>query len=298
MSHSFLTIAMGDEKYYKMATNLLQSYRYFSKSPLPFAILADRENEYTAKFDDVMLLENAHCNYLDKLSMLESLPYDVNIFIDADCIAYGDLNKLFDMFKDADDFSCFGRVLPLNDKTGWFEYENLGELKQKVSYVVGLHGGVYYMRKSKRCDAVAETAKALVPRYKEYSFKGNFATPGDEPLIALSMALNDCKPIPHDLRGILCYWEYVGQMRLSITDGVAAVKNTEVRTDLLHWGTRFTITPLYRKQIADLRTLENGGSRTELLLNSMQYGAAETCGQIDHFIKRALNKLKRIFRIK
>lgn len=88
-----------------------------------------------------MLLENAHCNYLDKLSMLESLPYDVNIFIDADCIAYGDLNRLFDMFKDADDFSCFGRVLPLNDKTGWFEYENLGELKQKVSYVVGLHGG-------------------------------------------------------------------------------------------------------------------------------------------------------------
>lgn len=141
MSHSFLTIAMGDEKYYKMATNLLQSYRYFSKSPLPFAILADRENEYTAKFDDVMLLENAHCNYLDKLSMLESLTYDVKIFIDADCIAYGDLNRLFDMFKDADDFSCFGRVLPLNDKTGWFEYENLGELKQKVSYVVGLHGG-------------------------------------------------------------------------------------------------------------------------------------------------------------
>lgn len=69
--------------------------------------------------------------------MLESLPYDVNIFIDSDCIAYGDLNRLFDMFKDADDFSCFSRVLPLNDKTGWFEYENLGELKQKVSYVVG-----------------------------------------------------------------------------------------------------------------------------------------------------------------
>ena len=80
--------------------------------------------------------------------------------------------------------------------------------------------------------------------------------------------------------------------------GCTAVKNTEIRTDLLHWGTRFTITPLYRKQIADLRTLENGGSRTELLLNSMQYGAAETCGQIDRFIKRALNKLKRIFRIK
>lgn len=42
MFHGFLTIVAGDEKYYKMAANLLQSYRYFSKSPLPFAILADR----------------------------------------------------------------------------------------------------------------------------------------------------------------------------------------------------------------------------------------------------------------
>lgn len=42
MSYGFLTIATGDEKYYKMAANLLQSYRYFSKPLFPFAILADR----------------------------------------------------------------------------------------------------------------------------------------------------------------------------------------------------------------------------------------------------------------
>ena len=54
MSHGFLTIATGDEKYYRMASSLLHSYRHFSKFPLPFTILADRENEYTAEFDDVM----------------------------------------------------------------------------------------------------------------------------------------------------------------------------------------------------------------------------------------------------
>ncbi len=140
MTHGFITIATGDEQYYRMAVNLLRSYRYFTGSALPFAVLADRENEYTAEFDDVRLFPEARRNYLDKLGMFDLLPYDVNIFIDADCLAYGDLNVLFDVFDSADDFSCFGRVLPLDDKTGWFEYENLGELRPRVTNVIGLHG--------------------------------------------------------------------------------------------------------------------------------------------------------------
>ena len=65
MTHDFITIATGDTQYYKMAVNLLHSYRYFSASPLPFAILADQENEYTAEFDTVRLFSHAHRNYLE-----------------------------------------------------------------------------------------------------------------------------------------------------------------------------------------------------------------------------------------
>lgn len=294
MTHGFITIATGDAQYYKMAVNLLHSYRWFSKRPLPFAILADQENEYTAEFDDTRLFPCAHRNYLDKLEMFELLPYDVNIFVDADCLAYGDLNRLFDLFQKADDFSCFGRVLPLDDPTGWFEYKNLGELREKVSYVLGLHGGIYYMRKTERCKAVLETAQALVPHYGEYQFKGKFSSPGDEPLVALSMAINGCKPIPHDLQGILCYWEHLGQMQLNLSRGIAMARDIGQRTDLLHWGTRFTRTPLYRKQINDLHTLERGGSRASLLLHAAQYGAAETCDRTARFIKRGWNKLGRM----
>ena len=114
----FLTIATGNEEYYKIASNLLRSYHMFCKTPLPFAILADKKNRYTERFDDVIIFpEGATNSYLDKLILGEHLPYDVNIFIDADCLAYGDLNQLFDYFEKADEFSCFGRVLPLNDKT-------------------------------------------------------------------------------------------------------------------------------------------------------------------------------------
>lgn len=294
MTHGFITIATGDEQYYKMAVNLLHSYRYFCKEPLPFAILADQENRYTAEFDDVRVFQNARRNYLDKLEMYGLLPYDVNIFIDADCLAYGDLNRLFDVFRDADDFSCFGRVLPLDDKTGWFEYENLGELQSQVRYVVGLHGGIYYMRKTERCKSVLETAQELVPHYGEYQFKGKFATPGDEPLVALSMALNHCKPIPHDLQGILCYWEHLGQMHLNMAKGIALARDINAKTDLLHWGTRFTRTPLYRKQVADLYTMEQGGSAVAYCVHAASCAIEQTCDRMTGFARRGWNKLMRI----
>lgn len=299
MTHGFITIATGDEQYYKMAVNLLHSYRHFSPSPLPFAILADRENELTAEFDDVRLFPTVHRNYLDKLNMFDLLPYDVNIFIDADCLAYGDLNGLFDVFQKADDFSCFGRVLPLDDKTGWFEYENLGEMKSQVSYVVGLHGGIYYMRRTETCRAVLEGAQALVPHYGEYRFKGNFATPGDEPLVALSMALHQCHPIPHDLKNILCYWESLGQMKLNLPKGIALDKKRKLQTDLLHWGTRFTRTPLYRKQVADLHTMMCGGGNTAVLaVHTIRYGAESAALWLGNFAKRCWRKLKRTLHLK
>lgn len=298
MTHGFVTIATGDEQYYKMAVNLLHSYRHFSENPLPFAILADRENAYTAEFDDVRVFSQAHRNYLDKLQMFAYLPYDVNIFIDADCLAYGDLNDLLEVFQNADDFSCFGRVLPLGDKTGWFEYENLGELKPQVSYVVGLHGGIYYMRRTELCRRVMETAPKLVPQYSQYRFKGNFSTPGDEPLIALSMALQGCRPIPHDLTRILCYWEHQGQMRLDMSKGLALAKDAGVRTTLLHWGTRFTRTPLYRKQIADLHVLACGSSGAGFFKNRVSYCSAELHDRMVRLAQRVWNKALRMVHLK
>lgn len=297
MTHGFITIATGDEQYYQMAVNLLRSYRLFCPQPLPFAILADRENGLTAEFDEVRLLDPAHRSYLDKLEMFDHLPYDVNIFIDADCLAYGDLNRLFAVFQDADDFSCFGRALPLDDTTGWFTYDRLGDLKPRVSYVVGLHGGIYYMRKTEKCRAVLQTARELVPHYGEYGFKGNFATPGDEPLVALSMALHQCRPIPHELRSILCYWEHLGQMRLDLPRGRALARDVDVDTDLLHWGTRFTRTPLYRKQVADMRTLASQGGTVGYLVNAVRYSGESAALCAGNFAGRCWRKLKRVLHI-
>lgn len=293
----FFTVATGDEHYYRLARNLLRSYRHFSGHPLPFALLADRENEYTQEFDDVIIMENTTNSYLDKLALYDYLPYDISVFIDADCLAYGDLNRIPDLFMEADDFCCFGRVLPLEDKTGWFNYEDLGDLQSRVSYCVGLHGGIYYIRRTEKSAAVFETAKEIANNYHKYHFKGNFATPGDEPIIALSMALHGCKPIPHDTGAICCYWEHENKMDLDISRGEAWIRARQKKTILVHWGTRFTRQLLYKKQVAALEALRAGDPAIKRLFVDAEYDLKILGSKARRFTLRVINKGKRMLHI-
>lgn len=304
-TRGFVTVATGRDEYYQLAHNLLRSYRRFCASPLPFALLADRENQWTADFDDVVLFPGGAANcYLDKLRLAELLPYDETIFIDADCLAYGDLNRLFDYFRDADDFSCFGRVLPLEDKTGWFEYENLGELKPRVSYVVGLHGGIYFLRRTEASRAVLGKARAMVPDYARFRFKGNFANPGDEPLVALAMALQGFRPVPFGHEAICCYWEYEGRLELDLSRGLARVtaglgkENEKPQYDVLvlHWGTRFTRELEYKLQTELLGLTEQGAAPEEIRRCKAAYVRRMRAERRRCFVTRVRNKLRRVLK--
>lgn len=290
-SRGFFTVATGDEHYYRIAVNLLRSYRHFTQSPLPFAILADRENEYTAEFDKTILIGHPTNSYLDKLALYDHLPFDTSIFIDADCLAYGDLNGIFGHFEQADDFCCYGRVLPLDDQTGWFNYEDLGALQSRVSYCVGLHGGIYYIRRSPTAQAVFDTAKQIAVDYPKYHFKGRFSTPGDEPILALSMALCGCRPIPFHPEGICCYWEHENRMSLNMAKGRAVIRNSGQQTHLVHWGTRFTRQLLYRKQV-DALSLD--GFPIKRCLSNFKYAVIIQSEKLTAFARRVRSKLSRI----
>ncbi|MBQ8182778.1 MAG: hypothetical protein IJ025_02625 [Clostridia bacterium] len=297
LTKGFVTVATGKEQYYKIARNLLRSYRFTTKEPLPFAVFCEQENEYTKEFDEVRVYPNATRSYLDKLEMFDLLPFDINIFIDADCLAFRDINRLFEIFEDADDFCCFGRVLPLDDKTGWFEYDNLNdELKEKTNYVVGLHGGIYYMRRTEKCKAVFDCAKEFAENYADYKFKGKFETPGDEPVVALSMAVNNCKPIVHDLTSIICYWEHENLFKVNIEKGTALSKDIQISTDIVHWGTRFTESLPYKKTMAALNLSLENKSGIAITLSNIRYCVLTLFEQITKLCNRIINKIKRTFK--
>lgn len=294
MTKGFITVATGNEQYYKIAQNLLRSYRFTTKEPLPFAILCEEENEYTKEFDVVKVYSEATRSYLDKLEMFDLLPFDINIFIDADCLVFNDINRLFDIFENGDDFCCYGRVLPLDDKTGWFEYDNLNDdLKSQIDYVVGLHGGIYYMRRTEKTKKVLDDAKTFSKNYADYKFKGKFQTPGDEPVVALSMAINKCKPITHDLSSIICWWEHENNFDLDISKGVALCKNNGINTDIIHWGTRFTRSIPYLKQLSILELLIAGKSGKDIKRSNKYYDKLEFYDKTRKVKNRILNKIKR-----
>lgn len=62
MTKGFVTLATGHERYFQMAYHLLVSYRYAvaNESQYPFAIIADKEDDYTHLFDSCTIISKPH----------------------------------------------------------------------------------------------------------------------------------------------------------------------------------------------------------------------------------------------
>ena len=74
MTRGFITIATGSDLYFRLAKNLLLSYRLFCDAPMPFAILCDRENEYTALFDQAILFQKKRTPLFRQVRAFEAFP--------------------------------------------------------------------------------------------------------------------------------------------------------------------------------------------------------------------------------
>ncbi len=143
----FVTLATGIDHYYKLAANLLESYIFnTSSNRLPFAIICDRNNEYTKKFDKIVLINNPTNSYMDKIEMLNLAPFEENIFIDADSLVYRNIDDMFSIFDGMTGVRFIGRKLPLNSKGGWFQHENTGAYKKEITFIPSFHGGYSFLR--------------------------------------------------------------------------------------------------------------------------------------------------------
>ena len=259
----FITVATGKDLYYIIAHNLLLSYRYHSKEPMPFAILCDRHNEWTADFDQVVIIEKPAFSYIDKLRILDLSPFDETIFIDADSLAYKDLNGLWAYFKDSPDVGLLGRTAPKDSDYGWWKDENLGALRDKVDYKMTCQGGVYYIRNNgKDLPAIKETCRFIAEHYMEYHFSIFETLLEDETILCLALAVHHMRPVDNWFDVFAYYPEakcYAMNIRRGIlkyiwTDG-SGKPNT--KAFLVHFGTRYTINPkgdgIYYREVYRLK---------------------------------------------
>ena len=192
MSRGFVTLAVGSEKYYILAYNLLLSYRKAGGKEA-FAIYCDRENHYTKEFNKVIILSSPYYSYLDKIQILNFPAYKYNIFIDADSLVYKNIDCLFCYFP-FDGVKCFGSKLPIHSNDGWFNIKNLGNYSKTIKYLVNHHGGIIFYTNDYKTKNIYETSVEIARNYSKYKFR-MFENPADEPIMALSMAIHDSCPI-------------------------------------------------------------------------------------------------------
>lgn len=276
MISGFVTIAVGDIWYYKLAYNLLLSYRLHSRSDIPFAIIADAENEYTRHFDKTIILSNPSKSYLDKITMLSIPPFDRNIFIDADCLAYNDLNKFWDYCPDSG-VSCFGRSLSLDSTEGWFEFNDIGKYKDKVTFIPQMHGGVIFFHNDDKTKNIYTLSKIIAKQYGNFKFK-YFSKPADEPIMALAMAVNGIHPVEIDLNGenkLFLFYPTAKKIKCNILKGLLSYKRSNGKwidnVILLHWQNCNTQKPSYKIEVDSLHRKKHSYIQSTLIKAAYLY---------------------------
>ena len=182
------------------------SYKLYSKSPCPFAIMCDRENEYTALFDDVVILENPSNSFWDKFELLKRTPYDETIFIDADCLAYADLNELWDYFADAPDFGCCGTNFPIDSDEGIFMADGLCEYTGRIHWKPHFNGGLYFIRKGSFCDLLYKECLNICSHYDDFKIADFVAYKADEAVLAIALAANGIQAMNEDFSNVGIGW--------------------------------------------------------------------------------------------
>ncbi len=205
MTRGFVTLATGNETYYQMAVNMLRSFRVHNKDG-KMAILCDRENEYTAEFDDVVILDSVQGNYKDKFRLLVDSPYDESFFIEPDCLIYHNLDFFWDLLAKESDFSAFGwNNAPLSI---WFKSEEsqkeIKKLLPDISVNPIFNPGYFFIRNGETCQKMYQDCLRIAnyivenPVLKaEQSLwcKGNLR---DDPILFLAMQNNSmlCNAMP------------------------------------------------------------------------------------------------------
>lgn len=306
ITRGFVTIATGKTLYYQLATNLLNSYRLYTNKPCPFTIICDEENAYTSQFDQVILLEQPHRNYFDKFELLVRAPYDETIFIDSDCLAYGDLNYYWEYFSSADDFSAGGVNFPRDSDDGLFWLDGIGEYAQLVNWKPSIHGGLYFIRRGEVCDAIYEEYQNIMRHYHEFRWPDYCV---DEPVFGLAMAVHGCRALNEEPENYIYPWLTLS-MDCDIFTGKCTYESMEHKQvphcRMIHWSVRNCSAPLYRFEVEKLNLmLKYGAIPPKGAVSLKVWERLLYCGKLRfyelkavEFVHRVIRKLGRIVGLK
>lgn len=188
-----------------MAINLARSFSLWNtESGINFYIATDLHESLPTDvkaFARIIALKpnELGVGFSPKLHLDKLAPYGQTLFIDSDCLIYGNLLPVFEKFK-GHQVSVIGSYIASGE---WFGDVAAICKKYQVEHLPKFNGGIYYLENGPIAAQVYATARELELQYDEIGFVRLRGRPNDEVLMALAMQLHHQNPIVDD-SSIMC----------------------------------------------------------------------------------------------
>jgi len=210
-----------------MAANLARSFFWWHPdTDIIFRIVTDNKDLLPA--DVLKRVEIFSINagefgqgFSTKLHLDKLADEGQTLFIDSDCLVYGNLDPVFKKFE-GHPVSVVGNYIATGE---WFG--DIGSVCKQfnIPHLPKFNGGVYYLEKSEAAERVYETARTLEKRYDEIGFVRLRHRPNDEVLMALAMELNRQVPIMDDGSILAEFVNFQSGIKSDLLNGTAELYN-------------------------------------------------------------------------
>jgi hypothetical protein len=195
-----LTIATGKKLYLDLAVNLARSFlRWHDGGEIKFQLVTDLQQHVPRDIrSKIQIIEikpgEFGLGFSTKLFLDHLSSPGQTLFIDSDCLIFGNLAKVFESFK-GHKVSVIGNYITDGE---WF-----GDVKEicskfKIPHLPKFNGGIYYLEKGPVADKVYHIARDLERQYDRIGFVRLRNRPNDEVIMALAMQLEGLAPLIDD----------------------------------------------------------------------------------------------------
>lgn len=198
--YSVITFATNKMAYSKFALNCARSVLLHNKisvyivTNLNFEIPDDLQNKV---FIVPVEPEHALMGVGVKLYLDRYLQTKETLFIDSDCLCYGNLNRIFDAAS-SQSVSVVGTVVDAAEFCGPLQAKAI-DSTFNLSKLIRFNGGLYYLKKDETCFNIFNFARNIIPDYDKLGFQRITKTNlNEEGLLSIAMMQYAQKPLIDD----------------------------------------------------------------------------------------------------
>ncbi len=172
MTRNVITIATGKYLYLEFAFNLARSFLWWNKDTgINFYLITDLDIALPFDLKDKIKIklikpDEVGSGFSSKLYLDKLAPQGQTLFIDSDCLVFSNLLYLFERFK-GHAVSVVGTFIKDDE---WFG--DIGKIRSSFNlpHLPKFNGGIYYLEKGEKANAVYDTARELEKSYDEIGF--------------------------------------------------------------------------------------------------------------------------------